>query len=187
MAPLVRSTLNAVVLLFVAGSALATQEEFRLQRLDGAIKLDGHSDEPAWQIIVPLPLTMRQPTFSGTPTERTEIRLAYDDDFLYASGRFYDSDPCGVRVNSLYRDRNEGDDTFDLIVDTFNDNENALWFWTNRAATSPYPTTAARRTKIGTPYGKLPAHKTRRVGLLKCACHFPVSAFKTATGEPSSG
>ncbi|MGH7451371.1 MAG: DUF5916 domain-containing protein, partial [bacterium] len=132
MSPLACATLN-VVALFVTGSTLLAQEEFRLQRLNGVIKLDGHSDEPAWQMIVPLPLTMRQPTFSGTPTERTEIRLAYDDDFLYASGRFYDSDPCGVRVNSLYRDRNEGDDTFDLIVDTFNDNENALWFWTNPA------------------------------------------------------
>lgn len=77
MVPLVRSTLNAVVSLFVVNSALWADEEFRLQRLDGVIKLDGHSDEPAWQAIAPLPLTMRQPTFYGTPTERTEIRLAY--------------------------------------------------------------------------------------------------------------
>jgi hypothetical protein len=131
MLPIVRPTLNAIVLLFVVSSMLLAHDEFRLQRLDGVIKLDGNSDEPAWQAIAPVPLTMRQPTFSGTPTERTEIRLAHDDGFLYASGRFYDSDPCGVRINSLYRDCNEGDDTFDLIVDTFNDNENALWFWTN--------------------------------------------------------
>jgi len=129
MSPLACSTLNIVAALITAGAALATQEEFRLQRLNGAIKLDGHSDEPAWQAIAPVPLTMRQPTFDGMPTERTEIRLAYDDDFLYASGRFYDSDP----------------------------------------------------------YGKLPARKLRRAGSPKCACHFPASAFKIATGEQSSG
>src|SRR5688572_15511592 len=90
MSPLACSTLNFVAALITTGAALAAQDEFRLQRISGAIKLDGHSDEPAWQVIAPLPLTMRQPTFAGTPTERTEIRLAYDDDFLYASGRFYD-------------------------------------------------------------------------------------------------
>ena len=76
---------------------------------------------------------MYQPTFEGEPTERTEIRIAYDDEYLYASGRFYDTDPSGVRSNSLYRDRYSGDDTFALVLDTFNDNENALWFYTSPA------------------------------------------------------
>lgn len=64
---------------------------------------------------------MYEPTFQGTPTERTEIRIAYDHDFLYAAGRFYDSDSAGIRANSLYRDRIVGDDLFSLALDTFND------------------------------------------------------------------
>ncbi len=51
-----------------------------LPRLSGPITLDGYSDEPAWQAIEPLPLTMHQPIFEGAMTERTEIRVAYVDD-----------------------------------------------------------------------------------------------------------
>jgi len=104
-----------------------------LTRLSGLIKLDGICDEPAWKAVEPLPLIMYQPTHGGTPTERTEIRIAYDDHYFYASACFYDSDPTGIRVNSLYRDRTNNDDTFTLIIDTFNDKENALLFETNPA------------------------------------------------------
>ena len=99
-----------------------------LERLRGPIELDGRMDEAAWEAIAPLPLTMYFPTFGGTPAEYTEIRVGYDDRYLYASGRFYDSDPDGIRINSLYRDRWNGDDAFAIYVDAFNDNQNAKWF-----------------------------------------------------------
>ena len=98
------------------------------------VVLDGRPDEGAWRQIPPLPLTMYFPTFGGAPTERTEIRVAYDDDYLYAAGWFYDSDPDGIRVNSLYRDHWNGDDAFAIYVDAFNDNENAKWFGTTPSA-----------------------------------------------------
>lgn len=106
------------------------QTPLPLTRLTTAIQLDGRLDDPAWQTVQPLPLTMYLPVFEGTPTEQTEIRVAYDQTYLYAAGRFYDTDPQGIRANSLYRDRQSGDDLFGLIIDTFNDNENALWFAT---------------------------------------------------------
>jgi hypothetical protein len=69
------------------------------------------------------------PDFRGDMSRRTEIRVAYDDEYLYASGRFYD-DPEGVRANSLQRDRWDGDDAFDLVVDSYNDDQTALKFTT---------------------------------------------------------
>ena len=105
-----------------------------LQRLDGPITLDGLSDEAAWQKIAPFPLTMNFPTFEGAFTERTEIRIAYDEAYLYAAGRFYDTDRDGIRGNSLSRDRpSDSDDLFVLLLDSFNDNENALVFMTTPA------------------------------------------------------
>lgn len=41
---------------------------------------------------------------------------------------FYDVDPSGIRINSLYRDRWNGDDALAIYVDAFNDNQNAKWF-----------------------------------------------------------
>lgn len=109
------------------------QTALPLTRLSAPIQFDGRPDDRAWQAIQPLPLTMYLPVFEGTPTEQTEIRVAYDETYLYAAGHFYDSDPNGIRANSLYRDRESGDDLFGVILDTFNDNENALWFATTPA------------------------------------------------------
>jgi len=105
-------------------------EPITLQRIEGSIELDGFSNEEAWESIEPLDLTVYQPVYKSEPTQHTEIRVAYDDEYLYASGRMYDSSPKDIRGNSLYRDQYAGDDTFSLIIDTFNDNENMLWFST---------------------------------------------------------
>ncbi|UCC74619.1 MAG: carbohydrate binding family 9 domain-containing protein [Gemmatimonadota bacterium] len=120
----------AAGLLSLAASEARAQGQVELPRLSGSVQLDGFSDEPAWAAIEPLPLTMHWPTFGGLITERSEIRVGYDDDYLYFAGRFYDADPAGIRANTLYRDRWNGDDAFDIVIDSFNDNETALKFTT---------------------------------------------------------
>jgi len=104
-----------------------------LTRLAGPVVLDGRLDDAGWRDVPALPLTMYLPVFRGAPRERTEIRVAFDDDALWFAGWFHDTDPEGVRVNSLYRDRWNGDDAFAIYVDAFNDNENAKWFGTTPA------------------------------------------------------
>ena len=121
---------SLLLALLCGADPAAAQAPMPLPRLDGPITLDGRSTEPAWQAVEPLPLTMYQPTHEGGVRERTEIRIAYDDEHLYVSGRLYDENPDGIRANSLYRDRYSGDDTFAVILDTFNDDETALWFFT---------------------------------------------------------
>src|SRR5687767_7085014 len=124
----VRVVLLATLLLGSATPLLAQEAPLELTRLPGPITVDGRPDEEAWQKVPTLPLTMYTPVFRGTPTQRTEIRVAYDDEYFYAAGWFYDTDPSGIRVNSLYRDRWNGDDVFAIYIDAFNDNRNAKWF-----------------------------------------------------------
>ena len=102
-----------------AGSGTTVQ----LARLAGAITLDGVVDD-AWQRLDPLPLTRYLPVFRGASTQRTEIRVGYDDENLYIGGRFFDDEPNGVRMNSLYRDRWNGDDALVIYIDAVNDNTN---------------------------------------------------------------
>ena len=71
---------------------------------------------------------MYSPVFMGEMSETTELRFAYDDQYLHLGGQLYDRDPDQIRANSMYRDRYSGDDTVALILDTFNDRQNALWF-----------------------------------------------------------
>ena len=82
----------ALITLLVTGNAalaLAQETPLELARLSGPITLDGKPDEPAWEQVRPFPLTMYTPVFRGQPTQRTEIRVAYDSENLYVAGRFY--------------------------------------------------------------------------------------------------
>jgi hypothetical protein len=115
-------------------AAASAQEPLLIGRLTGPVTLDGRSDEPAWQDIAPVPLTMFQPVHGGVPSERTEVRFAYDADAFYAAARLYDSDTDGIRGVTLKRDvLNWANDYFCFLLDTFDDKENALAFCTTPA------------------------------------------------------
>ena len=70
---------------------------------------------------------------AARPTQRTEIRVAYDDETSTRRAGSTTPSPRGIRVNSLYRDRWNGDDAFAIYIDAFNDNHNAKWFGTTPA------------------------------------------------------
>jgi hypothetical protein len=114
--------------------AQAPDDTLRIQRLSAPIVFDGMPDEPAWEKIAPLPLTAFTPVFGGPLTERTEIRLAYDQTYFYISGRMYQTDPTSTRIQTLYRDGAMGDDLLGLLLDTYHDHQTASWFVINPAA-----------------------------------------------------
>ena len=107
-----------------------TQPAITLHRLTGPVELDGIIDEPAWEAAPILPLVQYAPSYRDDMVEETVIRVAYDDNYLYVAGQLYHKDIGNLRANSLYRDRWSGDETFAIVLDTFNDNDNALWFYT---------------------------------------------------------
>jgi hypothetical protein len=95
--------------------------------------LDGRPNEPAWDKVPALPLVMYTPTFRAPLTERSEIKVAYDDRYIYLVARLFDSEPRKIRSNTLYRDRYSGDDIVALLLDTYNDRQTASWFTVNPA------------------------------------------------------
>ena len=132
--PALRSIILISFLFLSVTNSLAGQDVFTVPRIRGKVILDGRSDEAAWKGIESLEMVMHMPAFGGPPTERTEILVAYDDAFFYAAGRLYVSDPGMIRVTSKKRDYLGGNsDWFGFIFDTFNDNENALGFFTTPA------------------------------------------------------
>ncbi len=127
-----RVTLVLIVIMAYLGSAGANSKEepLRIPRLEGSVKLDGMVDEPAWQKITPFVMTSHWPEFGNPPTDPTEIRMAYDDNYIYLSG-ILDADPENILAASFKRDLHTmGTDYLTIVLDTFNDNENALLFAT---------------------------------------------------------
>ena len=104
---------------------------YELTRIDLPVTLDGLSNEPAWQGITPLSMVMNVPTFGIPPSERTEVLVAYDHDYLYVAARLFDTEPEKIQSTSRKRDEmNLTNDWFGIVLDTYDDNENGLAFMT---------------------------------------------------------
>ncbi len=125
--------LALTLLIFVTSVMAQSDQPIPISRLTEPIVMDGLSFDAAWQDIEPFPVVMHEPVFGAQPSERTEFLAAYDDDYFYFAMRGYDSNPDGIRGNVLIRDRFGSDDYFEVMIDTFNDNENAMVFSTNPA------------------------------------------------------
>ncbi len=121
-----------VMMVLVFKKELAAQERYVLQKLKSEIVFDGLSNEPAWQDIEALPLIMFQPEYGGTLSQYTELKVAYDDNYLYFTGLMHDSQPDKWQVQFKRDDWKYNCDWLGLIIDTFNDKENTVVF-----ATSP--------------------------------------------------
>ena len=103
-----------------------------IEKLVLPVNFDGIPDEEAWNTIIPLKMIMHSPVFRKEPTENTDTRVAYDDKYLYVAARLFYQDPGMIRSASLKRDyMGMGGDWFGIVLDTYNDKENALAFFTS--------------------------------------------------------
>jgi len=126
--------LLTVLLLFIAKSMLwnaASQEPVKIQRLALPVEFDGSPDEAAWQDREFFPLKMNRPNYGNDPSETTEVMIGYDNEYLWVGVRLYMRDASKIFVNSKKRDAELfGFDSFGILLDSYNDNENALVFFT---------------------------------------------------------
>lgn len=108
------------------------QERWVIPRLESEIIFDGVPDEAAWEQIEPFPMITHIPTFGLPPTEQSVVRMAYDDDYVYLTGLLFVSDPGLIQAVGKKRDfMSMTCDWFGIGIDTYNDKENSLLFFTN--------------------------------------------------------
>jgi len=89
-------------------------------------------DDEAWQLAEPFPLYTYYPEDTRPPSEYSDIRILYNDNYLYIGARLYDSDPSGIQSTSFQRNFEDlSSDKFGIILDTFNSQESAMAFFTN--------------------------------------------------------
>ena len=77
------------------------------QRLHGTVAMDGKLDDKAWQDATPITSFTQYVPQEGRPaTQRTEIRVLYDDAAIYIGARVYDSlGAAGIRAPLARRDQ----------------------------------------------------------------------------------
>lgn len=111
----------------------------------GRVVIDGALDDAAWSSATPVTqLTQTRPMQGAPATQRTEVRVLYDDAAIYVGARMYDSlGARGVRTRLTRRDQllysgedgNSGatltSDKLQVSFDTFHDHINSATFELN--------------------------------------------------------
>lgn len=98
---------------------------------EAAVAIDGRLDEPAWQQAARLGGFSQYLPNDGRPAEDSTIVLVwYSPTAIHFGVRAF-QDSATVRATLADRDRLEGDDQIVLLLDTFNDRRQALFFTVN--------------------------------------------------------
>ena len=92
-------------------------------------------DDEAWQQAEPLTeFTQTEPVEGQPASERTHVRILYDDTYLYVGVICYDAEPSKVIVTDSRRDSSLAEaDSFQMILDTYHDRQNGFIFGTSAA------------------------------------------------------
>jgi len=142
--------LQAVVLGFALASS-GTAAEVRATRVEQGPKLDGLLTDPVWQSAIPFSeFRMVEPQPDSDPTEKTELRVLYDEGSLYIGVLCLDSEPHRIAANTMAHDDSGGsgggwmgmgfhhggpdtssDDLVRVLIDPFQDKRNAYLFYVN--------------------------------------------------------
>lgn len=127
----VRAVMTAVLLSVICSGNLYSQESLKIKKINSQINFDGIPKEDTWGQLSAFKLTMHRPDYGTSPSEESDIRIGYDDQFLWIGASLYMKNPSDIFAVSKKRDQELFDyDAFGILIDTYNDNENGLAFFT---------------------------------------------------------
>jgi hypothetical protein len=130
----------ALVLTAGTGQAAERPPEARVEvqavRLSEPIRVDGVLSEEVWSTAPPATgFLQRDPTEGAAASEKTEVRVAYDDQAIYVGARMYDSDPAAIVARLGRRDAWLDADAFVFYLDSYHDRRTGYLFSVNAAGT----------------------------------------------------
>ena len=108
----------------------------RAVRRTAPIEVDGVLDEPIWSNDSAITdFTQRDPDEGAPASQRTEVRVAYDDDALYVGARLFDTAPDSILARLTRRDNFIAGDQFALFLDPLHDSRSGYYFMLSAAGT----------------------------------------------------
>ena len=111
----------------------AAEKSMRVVRTETPPVIDGHLDEDIWGIadVVDDFYEVRPDEFEA-PSQRTQVFVLYDQDYLYVAAMLWDEQPEGVTAQILRQGSNiDADDYFSVILDPFHDRRSGYLFQVN--------------------------------------------------------
>jgi len=106
-----------------------------IRKVEDVIKIDGVLDEQTWlDAEVAKDFYLSFPVDTDFPTSKTEVKMSFDENFMYFGIVCYDPTPGKYIVESLKRDWDwSSTENISIYIDPFNDRTNGFNF-----SLSPY-------------------------------------------------
>jgi hypothetical protein len=120
-----------MLLFFSSGKAqndsVPKRKEYFATRAAKNPKIDGVLDDAAWEGVTVLSdFKMNFPAWGIEPTQKTEVKIIYDNTAIYVAAMMYDTAPDSIARQLGNRDDNLNADNFRLVFDTYNTEQDAF-------------------------------------------------------------
>jgi len=111
--------------------------ETQVLKISEPIVIDGLLDEPVWEKVYGTSEFIQFEPYRGSmASEKTEVRILYDDKFIYFGFLCYDSQKEKIAARITKRDEElDSDDSVSVFLDTFHDRRTCYFFTTNLLGT----------------------------------------------------
>lgn len=121
--------------IFVFGQKRNENYKMHIKQSEGILKIDGILDESAWRSAAAVSDFMMVNPFDTLRSKlRTDVRMTYDDKYIYISAECFLQSQSNYVVESLKRDFSFGsNDNFLVFIDTFEDKTTGFSFGANAA------------------------------------------------------
>lgn len=130
-------SLFVLLLIFLFNPVVLYGQEIKAARIDEKIKVDGKLDEDEWkEAEIITGFTQFEPKYGKPATLNTYVRILYNDKMVYFGIDCKDPEKEKISAKITNRDGNlEEDDAITIMLDTFNDDNNAYMFFVNSLGT----------------------------------------------------
>jgi Domain of unknown function (DUF5916)/Carbohydrate family 9 binding domain-like len=122
-----------IIILFFSVNIVYSQQETPIAyatKTDADITIDGNPEETVWDEINAITdFTQYDPFHGKNPRFNTEIKILYDDNAIYFSGKLFDTSSDSILKQLGNRDDELNADCFTIEFDTYNSHQDAFTFY----------------------------------------------------------
>lgn len=116
-------------LIFCSSFGQGARKKMTAVRIEKVPRVDGEAEADVWDNVPASGDFMQfSPRFNALPSQRTEIKIAYDNTAIYVLAWMFDSEPDSILKQLTQRDKSGNSDKIEMSLDTYNDRQNAFVF-----------------------------------------------------------
>ena len=110
----------------------SNRKSYSILTLNEDVVVDGFLNESIWSKGAPMTNFIQKDPQPGSPARnKTEVRIAIDDEYLYVGAYLFDNSPDSIARQIIKRDGWGYSDWFAMGVDSYYDRRTCFGFWVN--------------------------------------------------------